>query len=196
MADDLNSGYPQGGSSRRWNIGQMSAGDQERMAALAFSQEIINNAHTQADRVLKAAERQAREIVEKARQEADEIVRRAGERAAEQPDRAQAAESAPDDARLRAYAARCAEACMADLRRRQQEALDYMDGQFRQLLDGLAAGNPGPEPSQAPQETVRFSDAPLFPDAEPDISLGQIEEKVSAIAQQLAAFAEEEPGDG
>ena len=191
MADDRNSGY----SSQSRNIGQMSASDQERMTALAFSQEIINNAHAQADRVLKAAERQAREIVEKARQEADEIVRRAEEQAAELPDSARTADTARDDARLRAYAARCAEVCMADLRRRQQETLAYMDGQFRQLLSGLAAGEAGPESAPAPRETVPFSNAPLSPDAESDVSLGQIEEKVSAIAQQLAAFAQEEPED-
>lgn len=193
MADDPNNGYMQGGfSSRRWSVGQTSPSEQERMAALAFSQEIINNAHTQADRVLKAAERQAEAIVEKARREADEIIQKAREHAAELPDRTPATAPVPDEERLRAYAARCVEACMADLRQRQQETLDYMNEQWRQLLGGLTDREVGPEPARSPQESVRFSDAPLFPDAEPDVGLDQIEAKVSAIAQQLAAFAEEE----
>ena len=177
------------GAPQRTEIGDVL------LSARAVSRQMIARAESRADETVKEAERRADAIIQEAEAKAARIVREAEEKAVrlmngeEAPTAAPDAESAelpgPDVERIKAdaaaeaqeYAARCVEECLAELRRREQDTVDFINEQWQSFLCGLMLG---PEAGKAAPEMS----APAAEEAAP-ISQQEIEAKVNAIAREL-----------
>ncbi len=161
--------------------GFSSGGGDERLSALAYSQEVIIHARDQADSIIRSANEHAEALVREAEQRASEIVREAERKAGQLLSSAGRGGEAGRDRAAQEQAVRCVEACMAALRRQQEENLAFLGEQWQHFLSGLPADS---GPSAPPR-------ADLPPEAA-EISPEQIEQKVSAIAGELAALLEDD----
>ena len=179
MAEDRKNN--QEGSGRpgwRHDLGPQTEMGDMLLSARSISRQMVARARDQAEQILSAAREQAAQIVREAEQEAAQI-RHSAEAEAAVP-------SGQVSAEMQEYAIHCVEACMTRLRQHQIEAIDLINEQWQQFLCGvMLPGSEAPAAATLPESGEAQSGGE-------EISPDEIEQKVSAIAQELEDFSDSE----